>query len=219
MVLPGQGTCSDWLQRPDWLTGRRVLWLAVLLNVELAIVAGWELLAGSVLTDPLAALLPWLWIDLAIVAVAWGRSLRDRRRLAIGVGTGYLAVLAVFGGLVAPGGSGGLALHWLAPGYGPALIYTGDPLTIRFLPYRAIGYAALAILVARRIADASVSALSGVLGLLTCVSCSWSLVAALLAGIGGSTVGLATIAGTPWIGTASYVVAIGVLSWRPTIGG
>ncbi|AWB27599.1 DUF7546 family protein [Halococcoides cellulosivorans] len=212
---------SDWptTRSPDWLSSSRLIWLGLLLNVELAVMAGYELLAGSVLTDPLAALLPWIWIDLAIVAVAWGPRPRRWTRLAIGVGVAYAALLVVFGGLVGPAGTGGLTLHWLSPGYGPALTYTDDPVSVRVLPYHVVGYAALAVLVARTVADTSVTALSGVLGLFTCVSCSWPLVAALIAGLGGSTAGIATLAGAPWLGTAAFVVAIVLLSWRPTIGG
>lgn len=214
-------TRPDWLAatRPDWVTTPRLIWLGLLCNVELAILAGFELFAGSVLTDPLAALLPWVWIDLGLLAIAWGPRPRRWTRLATGVGVGYAALLVVFGGLVGPPGAGGLSLHWLAPGYGPALIYTGDPIAVRLFPYQVVGYAALAVLVARTVADTSLSALSGVLGLVTCVSCSWPLIAALIAGLGGSTAGIATLAGAPWLGTAAYVVAIALLTWRPTIGG
>lgn len=199
-----------------WLTTRRLLIIFLVGNAELAVVAGYELLARSTVVDPFAVLVPWIWINAAIGGVAWGPR-AGRRRTVVAVAAGYGLVLAVFGGVIGPGESGGLAVHWIAPGYGPAVLYTGEPLAVRVIPYRVIGYAALALLVGRAVADASVTGLSGVLGILTCISCSWPILAAMLATLGGSTAGLAALT-TPWFGTAAFLIAVALLTWRPSIG-
>jgi hypothetical protein len=89
------------------------------------------------------------------------------------------------------------------------------------MPYKVVGYLALAYLVYDTVLDTAGSAVSGVLGLVSCVSCTWPVVATLAAGIAGSGTAVAAAA-SEWsytIGTLAFVVTVVLLRWRPSFGG
>ena len=115
----------------------------------------------------------------------------------------------------APGLSFGTTLP---PGYGPAVFYGGELLTIAISPYALVGYLALSYLVYVTVVDAAGAAASGLLGLLTCVSCSWPILASIATGVlgGGAGAFAATVYGqSGGISTAAFVATVALLYWRP----
>lgn len=206
--------------RPERIT---VLWAALVLNVELLIVSIYLLTADVTVTDPLMLVYPWVWINVGLWAVsatspapASGRH----RRLAGALAVGYFGVLAVMGGLLQVGTETGVRIAWtLPPGFGPALIYNGEFIQIILEPYKLVGYVALAYLVYVTILDAVSSALSGVVGLFSCVSCTWPILGTVLTSLfGGSSAVVAFATNQPYAAsTIVFLSAVGLLYWRPTM--
>lgn len=182
-----------------------------------------------------------LWINVGLLAIAktdLPAATTRTRRIGLAVAGGYLLVLAIAGGLVFPTDGGplaqllgfetgghvtepsGLSVQLLPPGWGPALIYQGAILTVVLLPYQVVGYLALTYLVFVTVIDAVGSSISGLLGIFTCVSCVWPLFGGVLTTLfgGGSMVAVAA-ANWPYdVSTIAFLLAVGLLYWRPTFG-
>lgn len=207
--------------RPDRET---LLWAALVLNLELLAVVTYFSLADVTVLEPRYVVYPLLWINVGVWAVArtdLAPASPRTRWLAAAVGVGYFLLLGGLGGLFSPGGAGqGLRIAWLPPGWGPTLLYSGDLLTLSLFPFKLVGYAALAYLVAATVRDVSGSALAGVVGLFSCISCTWPVVAAVLSGVFGSTSGVAAVAtnGAYDLSTLVFVSAVALLYWRPSFG-
>lgn len=144
------------------------------------------------------------------------------RLIAAGVAVSYLLVLAWIGGLVAPSptrsGGTGLRVVFASPGWGPAIRYAGSTVQLVFVPYLVVGYLALAYLVYGAVVKAAGAALSGVVGLASCVSCGAPVLASLVTGVAGGSSGLtATVyAVSIDLSTAAFLLAVGLLYYRPT---
>jgi hypothetical protein len=65
--------------------------------------------------------------------------------------------------------------------------------------------------------DAAGSAVTGVLGLLSCVSCSWPVLTSIATGLVGGSSGVAAAVsnGSYGLSTLVFVVTVGLLYWRP----
>ncbi|WP_396613164.1 hypothetical protein ACH9L7_07860 [Haloferax sp. S1W] len=145
------------------------------------------------------------------------------KRKAAAVALGYFALLAVAGGLITspvPGGDGGLRVAFLPPGWGPALIYGGGVFNLVLMPARVIGYAALAYLVYDTVVEAAGAAVSGVVGLFSCISCSWPVIASFATSVfGGGTAIAATVTVLSYdLSTAVFLITVVLLRWRPGFG-
>jgi hypothetical protein len=209
--------------RPDRKT---LLWGALVVNTELLLLLAYAAYGSADLLSLSAARLwvyPFVWINVGVWAVVRTdpspTSVRNRRLAALAA-VGYFAVLAYAGGLVGPGnGTGALSVAWttLPPGWAPALTYNGPSVAFVLIPYRVVGYLALAYLVYATVIDATGSAVTGVLGLLSCVSCSWPVLVSLAAGVtgGGSGLVAAISAGSYGLSTVVFVATVGLLYWRP----
>lgn len=206
-----------------------LLYGGLLLNTELVLVALYLAVQDGALTEPRYALYGLLWINVGVWAVARTRvapaSDRTKRRAAL-LAVGYFVALAVAGGLVRPAmetgvGLSGVRIVALPPGWGPALLYRGDLLRAFLMPARVVGYAALSYLVYATAVDVSGATVSGLLGLLSCVSCSWPILASVAATVfgGGSAVAAATGALSYDLSTAVFLLTIGLLYWRPFASG
>ena len=186
-------------------------------------------LTAHTVTQPRYVLYPFVWMNVALYAV-WRVSPADppdwARHLADFAGVGYFLALAFLGGLLAVFGADHAHTHvhgWqvtmASPGYGPRVGYVGSWFHVYVVPYRVVGYAALAYLLSAAIRDASVGSLravSGALGVVTCIGCAFPLLAS-LASSGGVLAGLAATA-TAYpldVSTAAFVAAVAMLSWRP----
>lgn len=175
---------------------------------------------------------PFVWINVglwAVVTTAAPAANRTRRRGAAAIAVGYFLVLSWAAGVLQPGYllTGRVpsevfrvVLLDLPPGWGPAVMYDSGLVMLFVMPYQFVGYVALAYLVYVTILDAAGSAVGGLLGLLSCVSCTWPVLAALVSGIVGGTTSVAAFAvsGSYDLSTAVFLVTVGLLYWRPTIG-
>lgn len=218
------------LARPDLDRFRpartTVLWGLLVLNTEL-------LLAVAYLARPDVSLMGWryhasffVWITLGLWAILAtypasgvnGATTRRRRLLAGAIGVGYFGVLAYAGGLVGPSARAtGFRIAYLPPGLGPAVLYGTETIQFVLVPFKVVGYLALAYLVYATVLDAAGSAVGGVLGALSCVSCTWPVLATLAGGVFGGSAGVATAAlDQPYaVSTVVFVATVGLLYWRP----
>ena len=206
-----------------------LLWTAVL-YVELMALTGYWLFGdtGSV-TSPRFALYGLLWINVSLW-VFWRTDVPAANRSTLGraalLALGYLAVLAYTGGVVAPGipstfnYTAGFSVLWLPPGWGPAITFKNEFVRLILMPAKVVGYLALAYLVFVTVVDVSRSAVSGLLGLFSCVSCSWPILASIatVAFGGGSFVAVATTTYAYDVSTAVFLLTVALLSWRPSLG-
>jgi hypothetical protein len=201
-----------------------VLLGGALVACELLLLGAYFALSARTVLAPRYVLYPFVWLNtavLAVLAVDRPRATGRRRFLALGVAIAYFAVVAWLDGTVGPGtGSGTLRLLPLPPGWGPGLLYDG-PVRLVLLPFKTVGYVVLAYLVYGLVADAAGSGLvGGAVGLFSCVSCTLPLAAALVSGLVGGTVGLTAAGVGTWsydLSTLAYVLAVGLLAWRPTV--
>ncbi|KTG17734.1 DUF7546 family protein, partial [Haloferax profundi] len=157
----------------------------------------------------------WVLFDTRVSAA----SAATKRKAAV-VGVAYFALLAVAGGLITspvPGGTDGLRVAFLPPGWGPALVYGGDLFNLILMPARVIGYAALAFLVYDTVVEAAGAAVSGIVGLFSCVSCSWPILTSLATSVFGSGTALAlTVTTFSYdLSTLVFLVTVVLLRWRP----
>lgn len=204
-----------------------LVWAALLVNTQLLLVAAYYALSPN---EPrnLMILLPVVWITVGILAVLRvdpPPAPQKRRTIAVAVATAYFGLLAYFGGLwglpdpTLPVGAD-LGLATGPPGWTPRLAVNTPVVMIVIIPFKLIGYAALGYLVYVAILDAAGSAVSGVVGLLSCVSCTWPVIAAIVS----SVVGSGTAAAEAAIGlslplsTVVFVVTVALLYWRPGWG-
>jgi len=203
-------------------TRKALLYAAVLLNGELVAVLVHFALSSSAATDPVVLAYPFVWINASVWAVS-KVDLPDgstrRRALALGVGLAYFLVLGGVGGLyMFHGADLGARVSWLSPGWGPALLYSGAGVTVSLLPFKVVGYATLAYLVAAAVLDAANTGAAGLLGLFACVSCTWPVAATVFTGAFGGASALAVAAGNePYaLSTVVFVSSVLLLVWRPT---
>jgi|AntDeeMinimDraft_5_1070356.scaffolds.fasta_scaffold03202_2 hypothetical protein len=203
-----------------------LLWGAILVNAEL--IALFAYLAQPTVTPTAIRyyVYPFIWINVGL----WALFRTDppaasrRRRYAAGAfAVGYFVVLAYAGGLVGSGLGAmatGLRIAPLPPGSGPALIYGGEAIRLALFPYKIVGYVALAALVYATALDVARSAIGGLLGLFSCVSCTWPVLASLVGGVAGgsSAVASAALSGSYGLSTVIFVATVGLLYWRP-LGG
>jgi hypothetical protein len=209
-------------------TRTTLLYGAVVVNAEILWLLAYVLATGVVPNEPLYYY-PFVWLNVGLWAI-WrtrpAKTTPGRRRIAIVVAAGYFLVLAYVGGLfgaaavpagTSPAGAR-LATLSIPPGYSPALLYQGEFLRAAVIPYKLVGYLALAYLVYATAIDAAGAALSGVLGLLSCVSCTWPILATIASGLaGGSTALVGTVYSQSYgLSTIVFVVTVALLYWRPT---
>ncbi|QSG05634.1 DUF7546 family protein [Halapricum desulfuricans] len=203
-------------------------WAFLVVNAELLVLWLWFVTAQPTFDSLLGAryvLYPFVWINVGLWAL-WRTTPAPapprRQYLAGALAAGYFLLLAYVGGLF------GTATHHVVtpqvalgtpPGFSPALLYDGGTLKLIVIPYKLVGYLALAYLVYATVIDAAGSAIAGVLGLFSCISCTWPIIAALVTGTvgGGAAIASAVYAGGYDLSVAVFVVTVGLLYWRPTV--
>ncbi|MFB6071436.1 MAG: ABC transporter ATP-binding protein [Halobacterium sp.] len=198
-----------------------LLYGALLVNGEVALVLVYYAFASAVPTDAVFLAYPLVWVNVAawsVTRVDFPDASKRARWLAAAVGVAYFLLLGGVGGLYHLGGMGlGADIRWLPPGWGPAVVYSGTALTVSLFPFKVVGYAALAYLVAATVVDASGRGLAGLLGLFSCVSCTWPVAATVLTGVFGSASAAATVAtNQPYaLSTVVFTSSVLLLAWRP----
>ena len=209
------------------LLGRpAVRWLLVLAWFEALAVVGYLALTGATVQSVRYVLYPFVWINVGVLAVlrVSPPSAGRRTRLAAGgVAALYFLALAALSGLVGLELGGhthahvhGLQVTMAAPGWGPRVGYAGSLVTLNFVPYRVVGYLAVTYLVYAALLDAAEAAVTGLLGVGSCIGCAFSLAAG-AAGVAGGTGGVAAAlaAFSVDLSTLAYVAAVALLVVRP----
>ncbi|AUV80761.1 hypothetical protein C2R22_03070 [Salinigranum rubrum] len=226
---------SRWLQRPE------LWWLTLLVTVEAAGLVGYLLLSNTGVESVRYLLYPFVWINVGVVGVVHvtPRATSRRAQTVAGILAGlYFLVLAGLAGLVSVDLAGllgtaghhghshahahvhGLQVTMTVPGWGPRVGYAGAGFTVNLVPFRVIGYLALAYLVYAALCDLAGAAVSGVLGLGSCLSCTLPIAGSLSAGlVGGAGVVAALSALSVDLSTAVFVGSVLLLAFRPSIGG
>jgi len=203
-------------------TGRRLYW-GLFLNSQLVALGLYVLLTPASLESRRLIAFGFIWLNVSAWVIAnrrpaaASRSLKARARLIAG---GYFGLLLFAGGIVGFGIGAEATGFRIAPlpfGFGPALLYSGELITINLLPIYLIGYTALAYLVYVTVIDAAGSAAAGVIGLFSCVSCSWPIIAALASGFigSGSLLTASALQVSYTLSTAVFVLTAALLYFRP----
>lgn len=211
-----------WRRRPSRET---LAWGALVVNAEiLAVLAYLVINAHRVtITRPIMLVLPWIWINVgiwALVRTSPSSGSRRQRLVAGALALGYLLVLAYVSGMVRPatGVVRGYSVSvWeIPPGWGPYLFYDTGLFELSLFTYRVVGYVALGYLVYATVLDASNAILGGVLGLFSCVSCTFPVIAAVLSGVAGGGALAGAVSDHLYLAsTTVYVVTVALLYWRP----
>jgi hypothetical protein len=211
-------------------TARRdVRVLGLVVAVELLVLALYGLAAPGQVARPRYALYPFVWIN----AGAWAILHADppeaprRHRLFAAAAAGvYLVALLWLAGLIGvdlagyPDAIHGVTVASGSPGWERiSLVLPTVQLTL--IPFRVVGYLALSYLVYVTVLDAAGAALSGALGLVSCVSCAFPVLVSLSSGaLGGSSAVVGAIfAYSTDLSTGVFLVALALLYYRPTFAG
>lgn len=174
-------------------------------------------------------LYPFLWINAGLLAVALTsppEATRSRRVVAGVLAGAYFLLLASVSGMVDLYGGGGhhhavaqgFQVVQSAPGWGPRVGYVTAVGHVNLVPYRVVGYLALAYLGYVVLLRATATAVSGVFGLASCVGCAFPVVTATSGGAAaGSAAALSTVSRlSADISTAAFLAAVGLLYWGAT---
>lgn len=192
-------------------------WLGVLCLQALVLVS-YVATTTHAVTAPRYLLYPFVWLDVG----AWAFLRADpnpgsnrHRLLAGGVAVAYFLAMLSVAGFVGSGGEAMTGWRFVAapPGWGPMIAYQGAFLRLYLVPFQVVGYGALAYLCYAAALEATRGLLSGALGLVSCVGCTWSLVAPLLAGAFGgvSTVGATVYSLSYDLTTVVFLVTVATL--------
>lgn len=199
-----------------------LLYGAALVNAEILLVLAYLLVASPEVSNAFALVYPFVWINVGLWAIVRTRPVaRERRhRYLAGVASGvYLVLLFVLGGMLwtaHPEAPAGFDVSMLTPGIGPVLAYNGTSVRFTLVPFLVVGYVALAYLVYATLLDAAGSAIGGVLGLFSCLSCVWPLIAPIFVGAFGSAGAAAATSLQSYVaGTVIFVGTVALLYWRP----
>lgn len=209
-----------------WLPGPGTVAIAVaILLAEGLLATAYVALARPGITRPLmVVLVPFVWLNCSLF-VFWRirpAATSARRSPAALVAVAYFLLLAVLGGVVGAGGgtASGLDVVWrLFPGWAPFLFYDGAVVNVLVVPFKLVGYLTLTYLVYVTAVDAAGALVGGVVGLFSCVSCTFPLIAGLLTSLtGGGGAAAAAVYGNSYLlSTAVFAVTVGLLTWRPSM--
>lgn len=217
-----------------WRPSRRDLaFWALVFNTELLLVIAHLWLGNVTVTQPRYILygLAWVTVSLWVFRHVDTPDTDERtHRRALLLACGYFLILGVTGGVfvfTAFGPFGhthglsvdALRVAWLPPGWGPALLYHGTFFEVILMPARLFGYLALSYLVYVTILDAANVAVPGFIGLFSCTSCTWPVLASVVTGLFGASTAIAstvTVLSLD-VSTAVFLLTVGMLSWRPLL--
>ncbi|WP_276299871.1 DUF7546 family protein [Halorussus lipolyticus] len=212
---------TDTASNPDRAlrTPARAARLLVALTVaEAAVLGGYLAVSETEVLSLRYLAYPAIWTNAAVLAVTYAEIPRptDRRTYAaLATGVGYFVLLCAAGGLASAGhgsGLGSVSLLGAMPGWGPLVVVSGGAVHLTLVPFKLVGYAGLATLAYGALARASRGVLGSALGLVTCVSCTGSVLGTLLAGIGGSSVAVSAMLARSYdLSTAVFLLAVGGL--------
>ncbi len=189
---------------------------AGVLLVEVAAVLAYVQTSGATDVSAWQYAYPLIWINLSLVAivVAWRRSPPVSRTISVIAGA-YFLLLSWVGGLVSIGGAGGgFTVHSLPPGWGPMIVYEGSGLTVSVVPFRVVAYLGLTYLVYVALGRSLGAGSVGLVGLLSCVTCTGSLLALVVGALsGGSVAATGTLDSAAELSLVIYAISLVALVW------
>lgn len=202
-----------------------IRWWCLVVAAELALVTAYVAVTDVIVTEPRYVVYPFVWINVglwAMVRVDVPSVGGRQRAIAAAMAGGYLLLLSWAGSIILlglseplPGGAIS-SIHWNVPGWGPAVVYGTPRVRLSLVPFKFVGYVAMTYLVYVRLLDATRAVLSGVLGLVSCVGCTFSL---LLPLIGASALFGSTLTGLAWdLSTLVYLLTVALLYWADEVG-
>jgi len=202
-----------------------IQWWCLVVAAELALVTAYIAVTGVTILEPRYVVYPFVWINVGLWAMIRidTPSVDGRQRaIATGIAGGYFLLLSWAGGILLlglstplPGGAVS-SIHWNIPGWGPTVIYGTPRVRLSIVPFKLVGYLAMTYLVYTRLLDATRAVLSGVLGLVSCVGCTFSI---LLPLIGATTLFGSTLTGLSWdLSTLVFLVTVALLYWADEVG-
>lgn len=194
----------------------------LLVNTEILLVLLYLSVSDVRVDSVVSVIYPFIWINVglwAIVRTNPAPRTKRHRYLVGGVAGVYFVLLLVLGGLLwtaNPHLSTGFDLSMLTPGVGPVVSYNGAFVRFTLVPFLLVGYVALSYLVYATLIDAAGSAIGGVLGFFSCLSCVWPLIAPIFVGAFGSTASALTTSLQSYVaGTVVFLATVCLLYWRP----
>lgn len=203
--------------RRTLLANNRPRWLAVL-AVQSFVLATYILAIETAVIAPRYLLYPFVWINVGAWAAINAEPDPDSSRhrlLTGGIGFVYFLAMLAVAGFVGAGNEAMTGWQIIAapPGWGPMIAYQGAFIRLYVVPFQVFGYASLAYLLYAAALRATRGALSGALGLVSCVGCTWTIVAPLFAGvIGGiTTIGVTVYSLSYDLTTVVFLVTAGLL--------
>lgn len=146
-----------------------------------------------------------------------GTTVGDTPSWAVGIAVGYVLLLAGVSGLVSFGATGvGASVTGALPGWGPIVLADLGVLAVAIVPFQAVGYVVLGVLLAGALTVRSGSLAAGLVGLFSCAGCLLPVVAAV-----GSAVGVPLFEGVGSIrlSTVAFVTAALLLAAVVVRGG
>jgi hypothetical protein len=202
-----------------------VRWWLLVVAAEVAVVTAYLAVSDVIVTEPRYVVYPFVWINVGVWAMRrTDIPTVDRRQWAVAaaVAGAYLLVLFWAGGVVLVGlteplpGGAVASIHWTVPGWGPTVVYGTPHLRLSVVPFKVVGYVAMTYLVYARLLDATRAVLSGALGLVSCVGCTFSILLPLL---GATTLFGSTLTNLSWdLSTAVFLVTVALLYWADEVG-
>ena len=220
-----EASASSWVRRLLLAETAAIRWWCLVVAGEVALVTAYLATTGTVVTEPRYVVYPFVWINVGV----WAMRRVDvpsvdgrHRAIATAVAGAYLLLLSWTGGILLLGVSGPLpggavsSIHWNVPGWGPTVVYGTPRLRLSVIPFKLVGYVAMTYLVYVRLLDATRAVLSGVLGLVSCVGCTFSILLPLL---GATTLFGSTLTGLSWdLSTLVFVLTVALLYWADEVG-
>lgn len=197
----------------------------LVVNTLLLLYGVYYLLSPNEIIGPVAILVPLVWISigiLAIVATKPPMANQRQRTIALAIATGYFGLIGYFGGIWNRSATSlpyGLevTLFSAPPGWAPRIALNTPVVFLNLQPWQVIGYAALAYLIYVAVLEAAGSVISGIVGFLSCVSCTWPILATIVSSVVGGTGAAAGIVydQTYLLSTVVFVITVALLYWRP----
>ena len=200
------------------------LYWGLFINTQLLAVFAYVTLTDNVVRSYQFTLFGLIWVNVGVwvlTNIDVGPVNASVRKRAIAIAASYFGLLAIAGGLISFGvgdAATGARIGMLPPGWGPAALYSGYYINITLMPAYVIGYIALAYLVYAAVIDTAASAKAAVIGLFTCVSCSWPIIAIVASSLfgGGSVLAASALELSYELSTGVFLLTVGLLYWRPT---
>lgn len=211
--------------RSEGIDRKTVGWVVLLGNIQLLAVVSYFVFLDVAIAEPRYVLYGLIWVNvggLVIWQIDPPTASFPVRRRAIAIAAAYFGLLAVAGGMINSGSPEfgvGYRLALLPPGWGPALVFASPVIRIVVMPAYIVGYVALSYLVYDTILATSRSAIAGALGLFSCVSCTWPIIAGVTSTIlgGGTLLAATALEGSYDLSTLVFLGTVALLYWRPGV--